>query len=377
MDFVDEPDRRVAKLGRRSYAAAVATFVLVLICTLVPLPYVAEYPGPTLDVLGEYDGHELITVDKPLDTGGALRMTTVSVAGVPGTRMLAATLTQALLDKDVSVMPREAIFPEDQTEEENREISAAQMNSSQENASIAALESMGRDVKVDLLVAGTAEGTSAATALREDDVITSIQVGDEPAVPVQSYKALIGVLATVPPHTDVVVTVKRAGKEMPVVITTIAPPPPEPGEEPRKGSLLGIFVYSRPTESLGVEFGVGDSIGGPSAGLMFALGIIDKLTPGPLTGTHDVAGTGTIGVDGRVGPIGGIRQKMVGAKRDGARYFLIPAANCLEAAGHIPSGIQGIKVENLDGALAAVKAIGQGDTANLPQCPVGAAADQN
>ncbi|MDO4606514.1 MAG: S16 family serine protease [Bowdeniella nasicola] len=377
MDFVDEPDRRIAKLSRRSYFAAVATFVLLLICALVPLPYVAEYPGPTVDVLSEYDGHELITVDKPVDTGGPLRMTTVSVAGVPGTRMLAATLTQALLDPDVSIMPREALFPENQTEEENRQISAAQMNSSQENASIAALESMGREVKVDLLVAGMTEGSSAAEVLQEDDVITSIQVGDESAVPVQSYKALIGVLSKVPPKTDVTLTVKRAGQEIPVTVTTIQPPAPAPGEDARTGSLLGIFVYSRPTEDLGVEFGVGDRIGGPSAGLMFALGIIDKLTPGPLAGNHDVAGTGTIDVDGRVGPIGGIRQKMVGAKRDGARYFLIPAANCPEAVGHVPSGMQGIKVDNLDGALAAVKSISQGDTANLPQCPAGTAAGQN
>ena len=84
-----------------------------------------------------------------------------------------------------------------------------------------------------------------------------------------------------------------------------------------------------------------DKVGGPSAGMMFALGIVDTVTPGDLTGGKHVAGTGTITPDGAVGPIGGIGQKMVGARSGGATMFLAPAANCDDVVGHIPDGPAG------------------------------------
>jgi len=112
-----------------------------------------------------------------------------------------------------------------------------------------------------------------------------------------------------------------------------------------------------------------EKVGGPSAGMMFALGIIDKLTPGALNGGQDIAGTGTIAVDGSVGPIGGIRQKLYGAKDGGAEFFLAPAANCGEVAGNIPDGLTVFAVDTLDDALAALEVVAQdGDIAALPGC---------
>jgi len=103
--------------------------------------------------------------------------------------------------------------------------------------------------------------------------------------------------------------------------------------------------------------------------MMFALGIIDKLTPGPLTGGNDVAGTGTISVDGSVGPIGGIRQKLYGAKDDGAEYFLAPTENCAEVAGNVPDDLTVFAVSTLDEALAAVEVVAaEGDITALPTC---------
>lgn len=114
-----------------------------------------------------------------------------------------------------------------------------------------------------------------------------------------------------------------------------------------------------------------DNVGGPSAGMMFALGIIDTLTPGELNGGKEVAGTGTIDAEGTVGPIGGIRQKLYGARDAGADYFLAPEANCDEVVGHVPDGLQVIRTATLDESLAALDVIAEdGDVDALPTCDV-------
>lgn len=114
-----------------------------------------------------------------------------------------------------------------------------------------------------------------------------------------------------------------------------------------------------------------DDIGGPSAGMMYALGVINKLTPADETGGKVIAGTGTISKSGKVGKIGSVRLKMLGAKRDGATWFLSPASNCDEVVGHVPGGLRDVKVSTLDDAYKAVKAIGSGHGDSLPHCTVG------
>jgi PDZ domain-containing protein len=110
------------------------------------------------------------------------------------------------------------------------------------------------------------------------------------------------------------------------------------------------------------------NVGGPSAGLMFSLAIYDVLTPGELTGGKEIAGTGTMEDDGTVGPIGGIRQKLVGAQAAGADFFLAPADNCSDVAGHVPDGLRVVRVATFDEGLAAVRGIASGDGASLPTC---------
>lgn len=111
-----------------------------------------------------------------------------------------------------------------------------------------------------------------------------------------------------------------------------------------------------------------DDIGGPSAGMMYALGVINKLTPQDETGGKTIAGTGTIDKKGQVGKIGGIQLKMLAAKRDGATYFLAPASNCDEVVGHVPNGLRDVKVSTLEEAYRALVAIGQSKADNLPHC---------
>ena len=113
-----------------------------------------------------------------------------------------------------------------------------------------------------------------------------------------------------------------------------------------------------------------DDIGGPSAGMMYTLGLIDKLTAQDETGGRTIAGTGTINAKGKVGEIGGIRLKMIGAKRDGATWFLAPKGNCDEVVGHVPAGMRDVAVSTIDEAYDAVVAIGKGKGASLPHCTV-------
>ena len=139
----------------------------------------------------------------------------------------------------------------------------------------------------------------------------------------------------------------------------------------RSGStrpLLGVATTASFDFPFQVDIRIED-VGGPSAGMMFALGVIDKLTPGSLTGGRHVAGTGTICGDGTVGPIGGIRQKMVAASGAGATLFLAPQADCDEVAGHVPAGLDVVAVKTLSGALDALEQVRErGSAQGLPTC---------
>lgn len=111
-------------------------------------------------------------------------------------------------------------------------------------------------------------------------------------------------------------------------------------------------------------------VGGPSAGLFFSLGIVDKVVGdgrgGGLTGGRIVAGTGTISAGGKVGPVGGVPLKTKAAKRDGASVFLVPRAECADAKVERPKGLRLVPVDNLGGALKALDALKSGG--RVPSC---------
>jgi len=129
------------------------------------------------------------------------------------------------------------------------------------------------------------------------------------------------------------------------------------------GAMVG-YVYDFPVD---IELQLGD-VGGPSGGLIFALGIYDVLTEGSLGGKSHIAGTGTITADGKVGPIGGIELKLIAAKKAGATLFLAPAGNCAEVVGQIPDGLSVVIVEDLESALVAIKDFNSGKPAPAISC---------
>jgi Lon-like protease len=154
------------------------------------------------------------------------------------------------------------------------------------------------------------------------------------------------------------VTVRRDGSEQTVEVTTVD----------RNGtSIIGVLLTLDYELPITVTLSTG-SVGGPSAGLMFSLSIYDALTPGPLTGGEQIAGTGTIEDDGTVGPISGVAQKLVGAHDAGAQWFLTPAEECPATEGRVPEGMTVVRVSTFDEARAAVEDIAAGRTDALPRC---------
>jgi len=195
--------------------------------------------------------------------------------------------------------------------------------------------------------------------LEEGDVVEQID-----GVPVTSAAALRAAIQD--SQGDAVeLTVRRGEDERQVEVT--------PEQEQVGGVdtwLIGITLTTDYDFPFDVRIQL-DNVGGPSAGMMFALGIIDELTPGELTGGKDIAGTGTIDATGAVGPIGGIRQKLYGARDAGADYFLAPTANCDEVAGHVPDGLTVVSTATLEESLDAIEVIAEGgDVDELPTCEV-------
>lgn len=336
--------------------SALVLVVMTVVAAVLPAPYVVESPGPSLNVLGEYEGKDIVSVENRdgAASEGELRMTTVSVQGSPGYDIPLAGVMSAWFDRDRSIMPVEALYPDDTDAEDNSLMNTVEMNGSQQEAIAAALAKQGISYSTTTIVAGVRSDGAAANRLEPGDVV--LTVNGQQVTDVASAGEAIG---RTPRGQKVNVTVRRKGEEKSVALT-----PRYEGER----ALVGI-VLSRGFEfPVKVNFAL-DGIGGPSAGMIFALAVYDEMTPGDLTGGKKIAGTGTIDEQGTVGPIGGIRQKMIGSRSDGAEYFLAPSANCDEVTGHIPEGLQVVKVDSLSDAISSVEQIAStGSIKGLPTC---------
>ncbi|WP_418607383.1 PDZ domain-containing protein [Georgenia sp. SUBG003] len=370
-----DEDLQVSRRAVTMVLSGALLSALLLVIMLVPLPYAVQRPGPTVNTLGEVDDKPLIEVEgaTTYPTSGELRLTTVSVVGGPGYPVTAADVVAGWLAEDEVVLPVEAVFPNGTTREQIDEQSTAQMTSSQDNATVAALEQVGYDIPMVLTVNGVAPDSGADGVVRTGDVISSIQPEGEERTQVESFSDLSAVLSRTAPGTAVTLGVVRDGSPTDLTLTTTGHPETAAGPaQTPSGSLLGVLLDPQVELPVDVDFDI-DNIGGPSAGTMFALGIIDTLTPGEMTGGEKVAGTGTMDLAGNVGAIGGIRQKLVGASRAGADWFLAPEGNCDEVVGHVPQGLDVVRIGTLGDARQAVEAIAAGDGGSLPACEAPAA----
>jgi Lon-like protease len=356
---------------RRRRAPAPATIGWVLLIAgvigtvllgLSPSTYVVEKPGPVYDVLGSTgtgsSAKPLIGIpvsQTTYPTTGALDMLTVYVDGTPQSPINWISVAASWFDPTRAVVPMDEVYAPGTTDQQNSQQDKVEMAGSQQQATAAAFTQLGVAYTTTVVVADVVKGSPAASTLKAGDEVDT--VGGEPVTSLAMLQQAIQAHGTSSP---LAFGIQRDGAAQQVEIT------PALSSDTGKPAI-GILTGARYTFPYDVTFQLAD-VGGPSAGMMLSLGIIDKLTPGSLTGGAHIAGTGTIDASGAVGAIGGIRQKMYGARDAGATWFLAPASNCDEVVGHVPDGLHVVKVGTLQQALADVKDIAAKDTSSLPTC---------
>lgn len=363
--------------------SAVATCALLAGAFILPSSYVKEGPGPLFDVLGTYQEKDVIEVSgaPSYKTFGKMNMTTVSVSGGPYTELSGAEAFYSWLAFDGNrslVVPTDALYPH-VSHKQATAATGAQMADSQTQAKVAAMRELKMAVNEKVQVLSTVEGSPAASALKADDRI--VKVGEKQ----------IETLTDVPKAVDasngspIDVTVERNGTQQTFKLTPVR-------SSDNSRWILGAGLKQSYDLPAHVQYNL-DGVGGPSAGLMLALGTVDKLSEGTLLADEDaggdpyrsyISGTGTIDADGKVGAIGGIKYKILATGRYGARYFLAPKENCdsivkMQAqdpdlfnyyhAGQVSGTMTVIPVSTLDEAVKTVEAIKSGTPDDsLPRC---------
>jgi len=338
----------------------VLSFLLVALLGLaggaVRVPYVALGPGPTYDTLGSRDGQEIVRLDgePEQETGGQLVMTTVSVAD-------GITLFGALglwVSGRYALAPREEYFPPEKTEDQVEKENVRAFEQSQSSAEVAALRYLnqhhGRNYPMVVVVGEVVEGGPSGQVLEPGDRLVAVNGRH-----VSQADEVRAALEATRPGDQIEVVVQRGQEPERTERITLG------RSEDREQGFLGIVPIDQPQVPFDIDIAL-DDVGGPSAGLIFALAIVDKLTPGQLTGGMAVAGTGEIDTQGRVGPIGGVRFKMIAAKEAGAQVFLVPEGNCAEARGEVPDGLRLVRVTTLEDAVRSLEALQHGG--DVPSC---------
>jgi PDZ domain-containing protein len=343
------PSRRGATL----FVAGLGVLAALVVAATLPVPYVALTPGPTLNTLGSLSGKPLIQVSghRTYPTSGNLNMVTVSYIGGPDSRFNIFAALRSWLTPSNAVVPEEEIFSPGQTQQQVQQQDTEEMTDSQQTATAAALCQLNIPFQTVDTIQSTEKGKPAASVLRAGDVITAVD-----GTPVNCQHDAATLIRNRAPGAPVTVTIRRHGTTMRFRLRTVSV----------SGTpVVGVAVVESFVFPFSVRISIGN-IGGPSAGMMFALGIIDKISQENLTGGKFIAGTGEIEADGEVDPIGGIQQKMAGARAAGATVFLTPAANCPDTAGAVPAGLRLVKVSTLSGAVTALNALRAGRP--VPSC---------
>jgi Lon-like protease len=324
--------------------ALVPIVVFGVLLAVVTVPYVSLGPGPAFDTLGEVDGKQVVDIKgtQTHPTSGHLDMTTVSQRD---DLSLAEALTLWLSGQQ-QLMPRDLVYPPGQSREEIDKANDADFKESEHSAEYAALGYLKYPQAV--IVAAVNDPGPSVSKLQAGDSVQAVN-----GTPVATVEQFTSYLKNTKPGQPVTVDFRRKNASPGVAQITLG------SNKDRKYGFAGLSVMNAPWAPFVVDFNLAN-VGGPSAGLMFSLAVVDKLTTGNLAGSKFVAGTGTIKPDGTVGRIGGIVHKMTAARDAGATVFLVPAENCYEATSDKLPGLQLVKVDNLGGAVNALHAVTSG-----------------
>lgn len=341
-----------------AFVSAVFFVGLAVLLAVLPVPFVSWNPGSARDTLGTAGSEPIIKVEgiDTYPTSGQLDMTVVSVTPADGRLSLPeALLAYWLPHRDT--LPRDSVYLPGKSADEVASEDADMMETAQDDAVVAALRADGQPVTEMPAIYSVTVGGAAHQKLMPGDLVVSVD-----GVPTPTTTSVSEQIRARKVGQEVAFVVIRQKAEARVEITTS-----ESTTQPDVavvGITLGAGYRYQPV----ISFDFGRRIGGPSAGLVFALAIYDKITDGALLAGRHVAGTGTIGPDGQVGPIGGLQEKIGGAEKAGATVFLVPAGNCADLAG-LKTDMTLIKVETLAGGIAALQALsGPAPTADLPRC---------
>lgn len=329
-------------------AAGMLGLGLVVLAVAVPVPLVALGPGPTFNTLGKVDDKPVIAVQglPTYPPSGNLNLTTVSVTD----HLTLVGMLGQWAASDRQVVPRSAVYTPGLTDAQVQEKNAEDFTTSEINAESAAVAELGLPAVA--AVADVVAGSAADGKLKAGDRIAAIN-----GMAVADPETVNNMLQATRPGDTVTVAFTRDGAAQDVTLTL------GPAADSPRG-VLGVMLARLPKDgAVTVDLG---GVGGPSAGLMFSLGIVDVLTPGDLTGGRFIAGTGAITADGVVQNIGGIQFKMAAARTAGATVFVLPVGECATALPAVPPGLQLVKAATLHDAVSALNDLNAGRTP--PSC---------
>ena len=345
----------VRRLPRVPIFLALLLFITAL---AIPLPYVIVEPGDPQNTLGKVEKGSSkrlieITGAKTFPTTGKLNLTSIYVSSSEA-KIFGIDVLGAWFDGERSVQPREVFFPSGVSSKEVDQQNSLDMLHSQEHAKVSALQYLGYKIPEQMIISSITKESPNYKILKSGDEI--IKLNGIRVTSATSFKKLLAAISSPKTSSDQMqLTILRNGLEKDFKVSTYKAAP--------KQKVLGLMVESKYQYPFTIKIRLKD-VGGPSAGLMFSLGIVEKLRAENLTRGRNISGTGTIDAFGKVGPIGGIEEKLIGAARAGSKLFLAPALNCNDIR-HIPSGLQVVAVETLREAVAALESK---DLESLPAC---------
>jgi Lon-like protease len=260
------------------------------------------------------------------------------------------------------VVPAVDVRPPGTTQEQVNQTNKRLIDESKPVAAVVALRAAGYPVDITgqgAEVESLIEGMPAQGVLQVGDIIVAVD-----GQPIDTTNALIQAVTRHRVGDQVTLSIRRDGQTQDLQVGTRSSPT-EPGR-PIVGVTVSTYLFDvRMPFPVDVE---SDNVGGPSAGFMFALGILDAVTDGDLTRGYYIAGTGTIGQDGVVGAVGGAAEKALAAEQDGAQVFLVPKDDSEEARRWVKQ-LQIVPIERFDDAIHALCGLPPLPTAAAPEPP--------